>query len=377
MTDVLSSRSTFLDDAALIERIFAHIDAGTTDMSDDVWHEPVEHYRSPERLDREVALLRRLPIPFCPSAAVADAGASVARDAAGVPIAVVRGHDGVVRAFRNACRHRGTALISDGGCSRSLVCPYHGWVYRLDGALRHVPDEHGFPGLDKSTLGLVEVHAAERGGVVFVSQDAPLDTELLDSVPELVGGDQVFLDSSDVAMDVNWKVFVEGFLEGYHIKATHPQTFLPFGYDNLTVVESHGRFSRVTFPFQRIEALRGVPPAERRIDGRVTTVHHVVPNVIVARLSHHTTLAIVEPVSVDRSRLVSYRLTNRPAGAETADAAARDRDFVQRGTAEDLAVAARVQTGLSSGANTVLQFGRFEGAITNLHRQLRDLLGEA
>ena len=142
----------FMDDRAVIERVLSHVRDGTTDEGDEVWREPVENYRSEERLRRELALLRRLPVPFCPSAALREPGAYVARQAAGVPILAVRGKDGKVRAFRNACRHRGLAEVASGmGCAKAFVCPYHGWTYGLDGRLARVQHERGFPDLDKST----------------------------------------------------------------------------------------------------------------------------------------------------------------------------------------------------------------------------------
>jgi phenylpropionate dioxygenase-like ring-hydroxylating dioxygenase large terminal subunit len=364
-----------LDGPSLVERVFEHLDHGTTDLAEETWREPVERYRSPERLRREVdEVLRRQPVAFCPSAALPGVGDYLARDAAGIPLVAVRDRDGTVKAFLNSCRHRGTAVVSGTGCAKSLVCPYHGWVYRLDGALRHVPDAHGFPGLRPEERGLVAVPTAEHGGLVFVAQQSrSLDPDALADVPELVGADQRLLGSGEVAVDANWKVLVEGFLEGYHIKATHPETFLPFGYDNVTVVEAAGRHSRVTFPFRRIESLRDRPTHERAIDGMATLVHHVFPNTIVARLSHHTTMVVLEPTATNRTTLVTYRLGNRPA-ADGADAAARDTAFVALGAIEDRDVACAVERGLASGANEVVEFGRFEGALTHFHRQLHELL---
>ncbi|MBW2426483.1 MAG: Rieske (2Fe-2S) protein, partial [Deltaproteobacteria bacterium] len=127
---------TFMDDQAMVERVLAHVRAGTTDLGDEVWREPVENYRSEERFQREIALLRRLPVPFCPSAALREPGAFVARSAAGAPILAVRGEGGQVLAFRNACRHRGAEVASGTGCARTFVCPYHGWTYGLDGRLQ-------------------------------------------------------------------------------------------------------------------------------------------------------------------------------------------------------------------------------------------------
>jgi phenylpropionate dioxygenase-like ring-hydroxylating dioxygenase large terminal subunit len=368
-----------LDDASVIERILSHVEAGTTDLADQTWREPVENYRSASRLQAEMELvLRRYPTPFCPSAALAEPGAYVARQAAGVPIVAVRGRDGVARAFRNACRHRGTQIASGSGCAQSLVCPYHGWVYRLDGALRRVPDEHGFPDLDKDSRGLVAVATEERAGLVFVTQDEPVAPGAsLDRLPELVGADQALVASSALIVDANWKVFVEGFLEGYHIKATHPETFYPFGYDNLNVIETFGRNSRVTFPFRRIEKLRDIAPADRCADGVLTYVYHLFPTAAVIRLTYHTIVVIVDPIAIDKTNSVTYLLTNRGSGPEARADAERDSDFVTRGAAEDREMALRVQRGLASGANQTLEFGRFEGAIGHFHRQLEELVGPA
>ena len=85
------SNNNFLNDQDAIDRIFTHIDNGTTDLGSEVWKEPVENYHTQERFDLEVALLRRLPIPFCPSAALIENGSYIARRASGTPLLVVRG----------------------------------------------------------------------------------------------------------------------------------------------------------------------------------------------------------------------------------------------------------------------------------------------
>ena len=160
----------FMDDPGVADRVLRHIADGTTDRGDAVWREPVANYRSGERLDRELCVLRSFPTPFCPSAALPEVGSWVARKAAGTPLLAVRGRDGRVRVFRNACRHRGTEIANGSGCAKAFVCPYHGWTYRLDGRLGHVTHEDGFPHLDKEKYGLVPVAAEERSGLVFVTQ---------------------------------------------------------------------------------------------------------------------------------------------------------------------------------------------------------------
>jgi len=361
-----------LTDALVAERVLRHIADGTTDMGDEVWREPVANYVSEARLARELELLRRFPLAFCPSAALPEVGSYIAREAAGVPLVVVRGTDRVVRAFRNVCRHRGMAVARDAGCTKAFVCGYHGWAYGLDGALRAVPHEHGFPGLDKSTHGLVPVHAVERNGLVFVTIDAPAPQATLDDLPDLIGDDQRMMRTTSRDTEANWKIALEGFIEGYHIRATHPESFLPYGFDNLNVVETFGRHSRVTYPFQRIRKLADVPPDERRLLGLVTYVYHLFPNALVTVLSSHTNLVVLEPLGLGRTRTVTYTLTNGGVDEVQAVAAAkRDAEFVgSTGAAEDRAVVEAIQRGIGSGANEAFTFGRFEGAIVHFHRTL-------
>jgi phenylpropionate dioxygenase-like ring-hydroxylating dioxygenase large terminal subunit len=371
-----------MSDQEVAARVLAHVRDGTTDRSDEVWREPVANYLSAERLQREIGVLRQTPIAFCPSAALPEKGSFVARDAGGTPLLVVRGDDGRVRAFRNACRHRGTPVAEGSGCASVFVCPYHGWAYRLDGALKSVTHAEGFPGFDLGANGLVAVRADEVLGLVFITQDQRASsngdaafTAPWDGLPELVAPTQELLHSNSGEVAVNWKVYLEGFIEGYHIRPAHPKTFFPYGYDNLNIIERCGRNARITFPFRRIEKLASVPPAERRVDGLLTYVYHLFPNVLVTVLSHHTNIVVLEPLALDRTRVVLYTLANR-GDASTTEAAKRDAEFVnQTGGAEDLALVLAIQRSIGSGANDVFTFGEYEGLIAHFHRNLTAALG--
>jgi phenylpropionate dioxygenase-like ring-hydroxylating dioxygenase large terminal subunit len=372
----------FLDDASVAQRVLDHIDRGTTDKSDEMWREPVANYLLPERFDRECRLLRSLLVPFCPSAALPRCGSHVAREAVGTPLLAVRDEHGVARVFRNACRHRGMALAKGSGCAKALVCRYHGWTYHLDGRLRHMPGMDGFPDLDLATHGLVLVHSEEKLGLVWVNQQAPTsgvrsESLALDGLPELVHPEQTIMEVTMVDLDANWKLFLESFLEGYHIRATHPQTFYPYGFDNLNLLETNGPHSRITFPFRRIKQLADVPSADRRVKGLVTFVYHLFPNVLVSILSHHSVVVVLEPLTVDRTRMVSYVLSDRGDEPAALEASYRDVKFVsETGAVEDREVVCAIQRGLKSGANEHFTFGGFERLIAHFHRQLTSSLAE-
>jgi phenylpropionate dioxygenase-like ring-hydroxylating dioxygenase large terminal subunit len=294
----------------------------------------------------------------------------------------VRDDHGVVHVFRNACRHRGMALANGSGCAKAFVCRYHGWTYHLDGRLRHVPGADGFPDLDTAAHRLVPVHTQEKLGLVWVNQHVCTsgvvrESSTLEGLPELIHPEQTIIETTALDLDANWKLFLESFLEGYHIRSTHPQTFYPYGFDNLNLTEINGPHSRITFPFRRIEQLADVPPAQRRVNGLVTFVYHLFPNVLLSILSHHSAMVVLEPLAVNRTRMVSYVLSDRGDDPAALEASRRDVKFVsETGAVEDREVVCAIQRGLKSGANELFTFGQFEGLIAHFHRQLTLSLAE-
>jgi phenylpropionate dioxygenase-like ring-hydroxylating dioxygenase large terminal subunit len=318
-----------------------------------------------------------MPIPFCPSAMLSDCGSYVARKAAGTPLLVVRGDDGKVRAFINGCRHRGMPVAKDSGCARSFVCPYHAWTYGLDGQLRNIPGHSGFPGVELQENGLVEVSALEKGGLVYVNQSGPIDSSMLESAPDLFTSEQQFFDQSDYTDEANWKLIAETTMEGYHIKSLHKQSFYPYGLDNINVVETFGPNSRIIFPFRRIEKLRDIDPGERRLEGMVTSVYPLFPNVVISILSKHSTVTVFEPLSPSLTQMFIYRIINKTSDGSTIDVeeAKRDVDFVKAaGFDEDREAACCIQGTLSTNANQYLTFGHFEKAIVHFHQNLAEHL---
>ncbi|WP_417517352.1 aromatic ring-hydroxylating oxygenase subunit alpha [Minwuia sp.] len=359
----------------LIDRIFSHIDGKSTDAGGDVWREPVENYASEERFAAEVEVMRRIPVPFCPSSALPANGTYIARTAALTPLLLVRGDDGVVRGFRNACRHRGMPVAEGSGETRSFQCRYHAWTYGLDGGLKHVPGEaEGFPGLDKSCHGLTPVHeVTEQGGLIFVTQDEPISDGALLDMPEMLSPEQELFNTIEFTDEANWKLIGETSMEGYHIKALHNKSFYPYGFDNLNVVETYGRNSRIVFPFRRIEKLRDVPREERRLRGMITDTYQLFPNTHISVLSDHAMLIILDPVTPTETNWIIYQVSPKTEPGQTVDIEKmkRDANFVQdTGLIEDRWAAKGINDHLKSGGNTHHTFGRFEQAIGHFHKHL-------
>ena len=373
-----SLNNHFLNDSDAIERIFNHIDNGTTDLGNTIWKEPVRNYYSQERFDAEIALLRKSPIPYCPSAGLPENGSYIARRASGTPLLVVRGEDGVVRAFINACKHRGMKVADGSGCKKkAFVCPYHAWAYGLNGKLKNIPGQEGFANLDNDNLGLSEISAIEKGGIVYVMQEGKIEDHMLENAIDFFEPEQKMFSYGEVVDEANWKLLTETLLEGYHIKSLHKDTFYPFGLDNINLVETSGPNSRVIFPFKRIEKIRHIEPNERKLNGVATSVFHLFPNASVSILSKHSSLTIMEPLSPSSVKIVSYLVYNPKLNGKeiSLEDAEKDAKFVnESGQNEDREAARAIQETVTTSANSYLTFGFFEKAIVNFHQHLTSSL---
>jgi phenylpropionate dioxygenase-like ring-hydroxylating dioxygenase large terminal subunit len=151
-------------------------------------------------------------------------------DTVGGPVILLRDGDGALRAFANCCRHRGSLLLTGTGNAQSIVCPYHAWSYRLDGALLAAPGMARTPGFDKAAHALAAVRMETWQGFMFINFDraAPPLLEHLGDLPEILGsyrfGDMVCTWRAEIACRCNWKLLVENSLEAYHTGSVHAAT---------------------------------------------------------------------------------------------------------------------------------------------------------
>ena len=168
---------------------------------------------------------------------------------------VVKGTDGVVRAFHNICRHRGNKLVWDdypneetSGTCRLFTCKYHAWRFDLDGDCNFVQQESEFFDIDKDTLGLIPVACDVWEGFIFINLDKEPSQTLTEFLGEMGTGlagypfgemTQVWTHRSEI--NANWKLFVDGFVEFYHAPILHQRQataeegakLAAYGYENL------------------------------------------------------------------------------------------------------------------------------------------------
>jgi phenylpropionate dioxygenase-like ring-hydroxylating dioxygenase large terminal subunit len=152
-------------------------------------------------------------------------------------IVLVRQHDGGIKAFHNACSHRGMPLVCGTGTKTDFRCPFHAWTYSIDGAISSIPSPDEFAHADYS---LPSVRVDTWGGYVFVNMDGAASTlqEYLAPATDILDGfkidDMIFSKVNRIVMPCNWKLAIEAFIEAYHLPGTHPQTILSMDDVNTT-----------------------------------------------------------------------------------------------------------------------------------------------
>ena len=354
-------------------------------LDDEVATSPVSRYTCPDRFAQErQKLFRSMPVIVARSSELAGPDAFLTRDYAGLPLLLTRDGGGAVHAFLNVCRHRGTRLVDDaGGCRRRFTCPYHAWTYDNRGALKGIPHGGaGFPGIDKAGLGLKRLGCAEAHGWIWVAAD----TDAAPDIDEFLGGlagDFAWFGAGGLRIvheDVseraaNWKILFEGGLESYHFRIAHKDTIGPFFQDNLSSYRVFGRHIRSILPRARLEAMAAQPKESWSLRRAANLVYSIFPSAQLLVQEDHIVWIQGLPLAPDRTlvRLATlvpadFDPTDPEADPGTARHWRKNHDITVRTLAEDFAIGESIQSGLASGANTELRFGRFEGALDRFNR---------
>lgn len=204
---------------------------------------------------------------------IPNAGDYFAFEFVGVPVVVVRGRDGEVRAFANSCRHRGAKVMQGEGKCTVMSCPYHAWTYAIDdGRLIGAMEMDETEGFKKKDFGLLPLRLELWGGFMFLNFDkdaAPL-SDWLGDLPEVLAAyrleEMVTTRRVEYDLACNWKVYVENAMESYHVPTVHQQTLQKQKRDHNPPIPTQGEycglFTRHTGSRALLPGAKGFPYIE-------------------------------------------------------------------------------------------------------------------
>jgi nitrite reductase/ring-hydroxylating ferredoxin subunit len=366
----------------------AHAAAGTIRQANEVVKVPAENYYGEARWTQEMAkVFKRLPLLLAVSPELKEAGSYKAITAGDIPVLLCRDDSGKIRAYINACVHRGAQIMAAGcGSVKRFTCPYHAWSYNFDGELTHVYSAKDFGEIDKSELGLVELTALEKNGLIWVLLDPKsqldIDTFLCGYDEPLANfnfEDWYVLGSRRID-GPNWKIAYDGYLDFYHLPILHRDTF---GSDtsNKALYYEWGPHQHVGSPQTTQENLGELGEEEWPTDYLLSGVWTVFPHVSIASFGEGTDArgVLVSQLFPGATPAESYTIQNyllekEPTGEqrETAEEQFELLKYVVE--EEDYKTGLLQQQSLQTGALKHVMFGRNEAGGQNFHRWLERVL---
>jgi choline monooxygenase len=331
---------------------------------------PAHHYFGATTLELERrAVFGRSWQLLAHRAQLGEPGDHVVEDIAGTPVVLLRGRDGVLRAFVNVCRHRaGPVATCNGKGLNTLRCKYHGWLYDQLGRLIAAPEMQDADAFSREDVRLPELPLREWEGLVFVAlrQDVPSFDEVYGGITERIApvrlADMAFerRDVFDVAC--NWKTYVDNFLEGYHLPLVHPALAQVLDYQAYEV-DLHGWYSVQHSPLRNdVKGAYG--------GGGQAQYIFVFPNIMLNVMPGRLCSNRVVATGPGRSRVeFDYFYLQTPEAQARVDIDRSVTDEIQH---EDMAICEAVQRGLESG---FYEAGRLspkrEAGVWHFHERLR------
>ncbi len=311
---------------------------------------PAAMYTDPEYLQSDIdkVLLKNWQLVGHVSQ-VAEQGDCIVETLLDKPILVIRNNQDQIKAFYNVCRHRAGPVAQQSGNYKSLRCAYHGWNYDLDGQLKSAPEMRTTENFDVCEHKLPELRVALWFGFIFVgfAQQMPELASELEGIDEIIQPIDLkpmqFSHRQEYLIDCNWKVYMDNYLEGYHLPLVHP------GLSKLLDYRTYQTqlFERYSYQFSPLDKAEG--DVNFYGDGQA---HYfcVFPNLMLNILPNRVQTNQIIPVSHNKTRVIFDTFYSDLESEHTKKLIEQDKEFSDEIQVEDVDICEAVQRGLQSGS---------------------------
>src|ERR1700680_4209486 len=312
---------------------------------------------------------------------IADPETFFTAELAGEPIVVVRDKQGVLRAFSNVCRHRAGPIAQGSCCKNVLRCGYHVWTYALDGRLIGTPDVEGVEFFDRSTMGMVPLRVETWEQFIFVNFDAQAEplTAFLGDIPGQARGFQFeglqSVERRDYVIDCNWKVYVDNYLEGYHIPIAHPGLMREINYAEYRT-ETFRYYSQQFAPIRAMKSGEGERLYSPGTGLQEALYFWIFPNLMLNIYPDNVSTNLIVPISQEKTLTIFEWFFHDGASEKARDRIRKAVAFSDEVQQEDIGLCESVQRGLRSA---MCDRGRYsvrrENGVHHFHMLLGEFLG--
>jgi phenylpropionate dioxygenase-like ring-hydroxylating dioxygenase large terminal subunit len=303
----------------------------------------------------------------------------------GEPLVVTYGTDGKLHAMSNVCRHRAGPVAVGKGNRKSLQCRYHGWTYTLDGRLLTQPDFEGVKNWNKDEICLPPAAVESWGPFLYVnlkSNPMPLREfmgKINDEVQEM-GVDlnkMRLIERRDYIVNCNWKVYIDNYLEGYHIPIAHPELFREVDYEQYRV-DTFRYYSSANAPIRDLKPgdLHGRDRRYVRTSAESKALYYwIFPNWMINIYPDNLQFNHILPLDHQQTLTIFEWYFNDPGSAEGWESLNESIAFSDQIQKEDIEICEAVQRGLKS---KTYDRGRFsvkrENGVHHFHMLLHEFL---
>lgn len=278
-------------------KVFAKLEDPSLELYTENFSYPLAIYSDPVVAELERArIFRARPMMAAHASQIAEPNSYTVIDLNGVSVILTRQKDGGIKALMNSCRHRGAQLLEPGssGVRGAFACPYHGWAYGNDGANRRISFDDTFGHSACAEMNLVQLPVEERHGFLWVMEDPDANIDVaaqlgpMDQALAECGFDKWHYYRDHVfEFTQNWKIMMDGLIDGYHVQFLHGATISPYFVNNCMVYEHLGDHTIGAMPRKKFVDFVGDDPEQIDLEKDLIISFLITPNSVLVLHPHH------------------------------------------------------------------------------------------